>query len=186
MKNILFYLSLVFIFISCENATLSDINYVQYVNNPNNGLFDYDQEGKYKISLQYLPWQYVALQNYSKNLEYSQNEYYLLKIERKDGSQFPDKNMLNDNEYRLMMEYFAFDFNESIFLIEEKDTLRVNSFHFENNYGMTPYLSFLFSFPSSNKNRDKYVYLDSDFLSINETLLFIDRQSIIKIPELKK
>ena len=186
MTQRLLYIVVIIVFFSCQNEDLSDDEYVRYINSPKNGLFDQEEIGEYNLSIQYLPWQYIGLQNNSENTAYSVNQYYLLKLENKDGSQFPNKNMLSDEEYKLMIEYLSFDFDKSIYLLEENDTLSTNSFHFENSYGMTPHVSFLLSFPKSDKELDKKFCLESDYLSINKTVLAIKHESINKIPKLKR
>ena len=80
MTQRLLYIVVIIVFFSCQNEDLSDDEYVRYINNPVNELFDQEEIGEYNLSIQYLPWLYIGLQNNSENTEYSENQYYLLKL----------------------------------------------------------------------------------------------------------
>lgn len=149
-----------------ENASLSlePGEYVQWIQDPENGLKKEKTIDDMIFTLQYKPHEYiVCMEEREPQLqdslvkrkvgELSDMQYYDFKITLKKGEGELLKFKLNSpEEYNERINYFAFNMQKDIQLVEGNDTLPCSLFHFERAYDVTPSSVFMLGFPLSKNN----------------------------------
>lgn len=147
-----------------ESISLEPGEYVQWVQNPENGLRKEKTIDDLVFRAQYKPHEYIVCMEERepqlqdtlvkrKIAELSDMQYYDLKIELKKGEGELLKYKLSSaEEYDKRVNYFAFNMQNDIQLIEGNDTLPCSLFHFERAYDVTPSSIFILGFPISKNN----------------------------------
>jgi hypothetical protein len=173
-------------FSSMTRKKLTPLEYVVWVENPDNGLKVERSWDHYKLTLQYEPLEYVTLKDIGKlevtaaefnkkKKEFGNYQYYLLTIKDTLGNEELLKSDLNDkNEYYSRVEYFSFEMQKDLLLAEGTDTLNCLLHHFERIYGIAPYATFILAFEKTKHSDES-----------NKTLIYSDRALGIGIAKIK-
>lgn len=188
---------------SCSES-LSPSQYISWVNNPENGLVSNKSIGNFQFDLQYRPGPYLTLMELG-NTEFSDEEYkstlhhfddqyqFLLRIKLNNGNNnWLDSLADNFENKEEKIKYLSFFMQDDIKLIKNNDTVDCKLYHFERNYGISPYGTFLLEFPDSKKNKQEnnndgiLQILFDDFAFSDSTLIFkFFNKDINNIPTLK-
>ena len=157
--------------------------------------------GDFIFTLQYKPSDYILLkENNLATLDMNKWEkekkeiegliQLNLKIESKDSN----KEMLqigatSVQEYTERIQYFSYDAQKDIFLIDGKDTLPCILYHFERSYNLAPYSNLVLGFKSSKKfgedQQDKIISFDDQALRQGKINFIIKATNLKNIPSLK-
>lgn len=194
------YCFAIFLFISngCAKKALEPKGYIDWIENPSNGLRVSKTIGTYTFRLLYQPHDYMALRRLknqqvipdsikSINAQLGNLQYYILRVQAKNGEELMREGIRDDMEYYQRMEYFTGPMQDDVSLVDGKDTLACVLFHFERNYGLAPYNDFLLGFESGSNastNSDKTLLYDDDVLGTGPIHLTISGEDIKNIPTL--
>ncbi len=211
LNKIILTLSLLLIFV-VSSCTLNTTNYspreyVQWINDPDNGMISEFKSENYTYSLQYRPVPFlVLLEANSPELsfkmfdsisdEISGFQQFMLHVSSNDNTQnWQEKSLRNFEGPDQQIRYFSFSMQNDFKLIQGVDTINCSMFHFERDYGIRPYGTFLIGFECEVANKSvsntslngaslKIIYKDSSF--DNEEIEFnFSSNNINKIPTLK-
>jgi hypothetical protein len=132
--------------------------YVQWLQDVDNGIKKEKTIDDITFSIQYKPSEYIACIEEKKdqisdsilnekNEELSDMEYYDLTISLTEGQgELLKHDLTSVAEYDARVQYFAFDMQQDIKLIEDGDTIPCSLYHFERTYDVAPYSKFLLGF----------------------------------------
>jgi hypothetical protein len=166
-------------------------DYVEWMENTENGLVQDKIIGSYHFSVQYKPLEYITAKrmgdNSSKSTVQKDEEgmsdlqYYTLRIGKSNEDPLQG---LDPGTRDKLIDYFSFRMQSDIKLIEDVDTLDCVLFHFERNFGLTPYCTFVMGFVNTGKVTDKtFIYNDSE-LGTGTVKLHFKAKSFKAIPKL--
>lgn len=172
---------------------LSPRAYVAWVEDKNNGLKVEKTIEEFTYTLQYKPLEYVALMELKKDAvgglelnkkieEYDGLQYYTFRISTESRMELLKKNLKETNEYYGRIQYFSFDMQKDLKLIEGKDTLNCVLFHFERVYGLAPYATFVLGFPLTDGINDKTLFYDEQVFGSGKIYLTIQSKNCKKTP----
>lgn len=184
--------------VACQPAELPPEEYMNWVQDEANGLTVQYQTEHLSYLLQYKPKEAMLLQQRPQQLqdaeikrywdELGQTEYFTLKIK----SNHPGTDLLNWNLEEGVatsgsrIQYFSFAFQEDLTLTLGSDSLKCELFHFEQPFGLSPYLTFSLGFPMpENRPDDRVLHLVNRAFGSEEARITIPQQAIAKIPKLK-
>ncbi|MBC7412326.1 MAG: hypothetical protein H7331_07720 [Bacteroidia bacterium] len=149
------------------NTQLSPSEYVQWIQNSENGLKKEKKIDEISFSLQHKPTDYVICQEEqtntispqvlkSKRAELNDMEYYDFKIILANGEgELLKHNLESNDQYDKRVKYFAFEMQKDIAIVQNNDTIPCALFHFERAYDVSPFSTFLLGF-AKQKNDTKY------------------------------
>lgn len=193
-------------FSSNENKnkpTLSVEEYIRYVQNESNGLNVQKEIDGLKYLYQYKPLEYISAVELRKN-KISKNELKN-KIETIEELQYCNFRIISDekneflryrikfpDEYYSRIEYYSFEMQNDIHLIDGSDTLDCLLFHFERVYSIAPYVTFTCGFAkqynekssSSDFNNKTFVYEDKIF-NTGKIYLTVEAKALKNLPLLE-
>jgi hypothetical protein len=172
---------------------LTPREYISWMDDKKNGLKVEKMIGEFTYMFQYKPAEYVAIMDIKKDNikkpeldkkmeEYNAFQYYNFRISTEAGGELLKKNVVNENDYYGRIQYFSFDMQKDIKLIDNKDTLDCVLFHFERVFGLAPYATFLLGFPLKEKDCDKTLYYDDKIFGAGRMYLTIKSKNIKNIP----
>jgi len=200
VKHILYFyfICLIFFVCSCEHQELKPLDYVQYIENPKNGLHPTIEKIPFVFSLQYKPLDYVALEELRQpNVTYNQlkeekksfgnMQYFTLRISTTDSTNDVLKTGTSSKEdYSKRQNYFDFNIQRDLKLIEYGDTLPCRLCHCIRSYGLAPYSDFVLAFDGQLKDDGdiKFIYEDK-MLKTGLVTFVITQNSITNIPKIK-
>lgn len=182
---------------------LNPQEYVNWVEDKNNGLIVSKKMGDFTFSAFYKPTNYLALVELGKDSinkkqmtkkleEYEGLQYFTYRIESDNKiTELLRVGMKSNDDYYSRIEYFSFKMQEDLKLIEDKDTLDCVLFHYERVYGLAPYASFVVGFPlskeSNNKgvnNYDKIISYTDKVFGTGKINMTVKNENIKSIPNL--
>ncbi len=183
-----------FSILGCSKEKLDPLNYRIWVKNEENGLNRAKKVGDYTIRVQYKPIDFVILSELgskgkydSKTIEAKKEDlkgmqYYDLYLGNVGGdfikSQSSSEKDLYDRIY-----YYSFSFANDIKLIDGKDTLNCDLFHFEKDYDLGKEKRFLLGFENLSENEnDKIIYIDSKAIGLAIIKIQIKNKDIKNTP----
>lgn len=196
-KHTVFLLLIAGLFTTCQKNVVSLENYVEWIKNPANGLNKTKQVNDIKFNLQYKPAEYLVLLENKGDIDLDQIKkeisgfegfhYFTFTIKKDDWNQELLKyNIQSQDEYMARVNYFAFEAQKDLMLVEGRDTSACTIFHFERNYGIAPDLRLLLGFKDKSPtvlNDFKLIFYDRVFqagiIKIN-----IDQNSLQSIPKI--
>lgn len=215
MKNIILFLILVVI-VSCEEYSLNNnsdsyfndvkqnsktslqvYDYINWIENTENGLNISKDINGYIFRLQYKPYSYIALLEkgqeindndlctYGKNL--SGLQYYTFSIRVKDIDVSPIEYLQYPED--ALVKYFSFDMERDLYLVEGKDTFSCVLFNFERTYGVNPWHNFVLGFETNEedsisfKNNKTFIFKDKIF-DVGLLKMSIKKEELNNIPDL--
>jgi len=187
-----------------EKPALTVEKFKDWVQDPRHGLFIKKEVGDIEYSLQYRPYEYIALQELSeKSITRSLIDSIILEI---DGLLYfslviGDKTPKTGLEgfygtaagYRERIEYYSFHMQRDIRLFICDDTVVCALYHLERLYNTAPYNTILLGFPkketikSSGKDRpdcDMTISIDDRFMHSGEVRITVKKEDVQEIPHL--
>jgi hypothetical protein len=138
--------------------------YLQWVEQPKNGLRVQKTIEDYEYDAQYKPVEYIllkenrhltqdALVKQKKALEAL--DYFTLRLSNISSKDFLKGNVSNKYSYQEILNYYAYEMQKDIQLIEGSDTIKCALYHFERNYGLAPFRSFVLGFERISRQSDE-------------------------------
>lgn len=191
---------IVFIFIAslgCGKQHLTAEEYVQWVNNQENGIHTVKQIGNIKIDVLYTPLEYIIIKEArgkkidsvlykERKSELAGMDFFTLrlsdiKLDLVDDPSFSQQE-INERLY-----YFSYAFQNDIALETNGKLLPCQIFHFERSYDLTPVKTFMVGFerePSSSM-LDRTLVLEAKKLGIGKVKIFLESKKLEQIPLLQ-
>lgn len=148
-----------------DRTELSANEYISWVRDPEHGLHIRKEISRYRFDLQYKPYEYEALLSLRNQAPQKQElqekisrlrdmQYYTFSISTKDGQGELLKSGLTDqNQYYARVEYFSFNMQQDIQLIDGLDTLHCEMYHYERAYDASPVARFILAFPLGRQEK---------------------------------
>jgi hypothetical protein len=177
---------------------LRPADYVAWVREPENGLVKEKEVGEMKFAMLFKPVDYMICQEERKNeiqaLAYQEKladlgdlEYYDLKIELKNGQEELLKhNLASPQQYTKRVEYYSFEMQKDIVLMNGSDSIPCAMLHFERAYDISPYATFLLAFPKQKSTNENRTIIFRDRVFEKGTLKFqFNKKDLNLIPKLK-
>lgn len=170
-------------------------DYVSWVENLQNGLRVEKTIEDFTYTLQYKPLEYIALMELKKNSittdelkkttdNYSELQYLTFRISTTGSGELLKKKLKNNEEYYHRIQYYSFEMQRDLKLIEGKDTLDCLLFHFERVYGLAPYATFVLGFPKSGNTNNKTLLYDEKVFGTGKIYLTVQSKNYQKTPSL--
>jgi hypothetical protein len=180
---------------------LQPVEYVSWIENPENGMKQEKVIGDLSFTVQYKPLEFIALKTLGPSAanektvqearkEYEGMQYYTLTINNNAGVSDLLKYEVSDmQEYQQRVSYFSFDMQRDLLLVEGEDSLRCRLFHYERVYGLAPYATFLLGFDlpakKSQEVRDKLLVYRERVFETGMLKFRIKAENLNNVPELK-
>lgn len=198
----------VFSFLSSKEK-LPPQEYMSWVEDSENGLVKSNTIEECVYSVFYKPLPYVVLKDwpdtaltqsaFDKQLdEYKGLQYYSFIIESKNvangNQELLRYNLKSTDDYFARIEYYSFQVQNDIKLVEGKDTLVCRMSHFERAYGLQPKIKIVVAFDrrkddlvkkEEHYNNDKVILFYDKVFGAGIVKLKIDKETLKNIPELK-
>ncbi|MGZ3884392.1 MAG: hypothetical protein ACXVP0_11730 [Bacteroidia bacterium] len=106
--------------------------------------------------------------------EYGRYEYYTLEIGIEHfNSEIMKYNLQSAEDYEERVNYYAFQFQNDLSLVVDKDTLPCLSYHFERNYGIAPNARFLLAFNKCDESKKRTFVCNEKYLGNSTVKLAI-------------
>ncbi|MGB0176197.1 MAG: hypothetical protein ACPF9D_03465 [Owenweeksia sp.] len=196
MKKILTFILSMPILVACTK-TLAVSDYVAWCSNPDSGLISKKESGPFRFEMEYRPQELVALQNVNGNIAdevafkeeleaLSGFQFFNFKIAGEGNADFLRTGIGDQNEYYQRIAYFSSFAQSDFSLVDGKDTLSCSMYHFERNYGISPYQTILLGFENNKASSgDKTLIYEDQILGIPSIQMEISAKAIKQIPNLK-
>jgi len=172
---------------------------IRWVQNPENGLRKEKIIDDLVFHAQYKPHEYIVCLEERKSEiadsvlakkvnELSDMQYFDLKIVLKnEQGELLKHNLNSQDQYDKRVNYFSFNMQQDIQLVEGNDTIPCSLFHFERAYDVTPFSTFLLGFEkssSSNQHDKTLIVYDKTF---NKGLIkfTFKKEELQKLPKIK-
>lgn len=196
---ILFFLAINFAFtVACSKpSTLNAKEYVAWIENPDNGVCITKKINDFEFAILYKPVDYiVAMESKNKNISKDSilkrknslkgYQYYTFRIRSFKDNEFFRTGMTSENEYYERLEYFVSNAQNDITLVEGKDTIPCAVYHFERNYGISPYNNIVLSFEEKDSlnTADKVFIYEDKVLGLGKIAIKIKANELSELPKL--
>jgi hypothetical protein len=183
---------------SCNKNELSGNDYIKHIDNESNNLKQTKSIEDLTYQLQYLPTEYLLLNEYKTfdlseklvNAKLKENDslmYFKLRILGKNEiGEVLNYKTESSSDYYSRIEFLSYGFEENIILISGVDTLIPAIYHFERTYGVVPYLDFLFAFGTGKRKHKELSVVIDDKIFRNGLIKFnYSENTLNSIPKLK-
>ncbi len=89
-------------------------------------------------------------------------------------------------DYQNLVQYFSYDLQNDIQLVQSTDTIKCGLFHFESTYDVAPFNNFLTRFDTTKAYEDdiEFIY-DDKLFGIGPVKFTIQKKDLEKITNLK-
>jgi hypothetical protein len=186
------------LFTGCaQRDVLEAHDYLKWFEQPDNGATASKEIGDFEFSILYKPVDYIlALESRGRVLPEEQLkkrkqelegfQYYTFRIKSNKDQEFFRTGMQAENDYYVRLEYFISMAQDDICLVEGSDTLVCAVYHFERNYGVSPYSHIVLSFPEpdSLNSRDKVFIYNDKVLGTGKVIMKISADQLTDLPTL--
>ncbi|MEL6639006.1 MAG: hypothetical protein AAFW73_14645 [Bacteroidota bacterium] len=171
--------------------------YVEWVENPRNGLRVEKTIAPLRFDIQYQPVEYLVAQEErretlpadlltDRRAEYGDElDYYRCRIAPAAGRQNVLMQSARDEaEYYELIDYFSYAAKEDFYLLHGADTARCVLYQFVRNYELAPHLELALAFERKGKGDRTFVF-DDQLLRVGVVKAEIEQQKINQLPQLK-
>lgn len=146
-----------------KNESLPVIDYLKWMQDPQNGFHKIKAMDELEFSIQYKTPEYMICneerkEELSDTLVKRRSEnfeellYFDLKIRlTKDEGELLKHNLASKADYEKRTKYYAFEMQQDIQLVDGKDTLPCVIYHFERTYDVAPFCTLLLGFSKNEK-----------------------------------
>ena len=172
--------------------------FVSWVRDPENGFLRTKQIDEFEFSVQYKPYEYITcLEERKENIE---AEIVKNKTEELKGMTYFDLiisaggnngellkyKLPKNSDYPNRIDYYSFNFQKDIFLVQNNDTIPCSMFHFERTFDIAPYAKFLLAFPvTDSKSKEATVLFYDKIFDKGMIKISFDKQALSKVPKLE-
>ncbi|AFC23411.1 hypothetical protein [Saprospira grandis] len=188
---------------SCTTKEIDAKDYLDYIDDPDNGLRKTKVVAGLELDLAYRPSDALILLKTNSEEEflnldldkersaYKDLQYYYLRLRvrdrEKEGTTLLNWQVYDQAASKRRLQYLSFDMAEDILLIDGGDSLKPSLYQFERSYNMSKYGGFLLAFKTNenSKKADKTFVLDSEEFQIAPIKLFFSGEQIKNTPKIK-
>lgn len=178
-----------------KQEVLSPLEYVNWIDNPENKLTKQKEIGDFTFHLTHQPHAYMAFRKLRTQQateqevlttcqDYGEMEYYALKLESMVQAE-PIHLASPDMDYEAKVRYFSSDFQNDIQMINGDDTLNCSLFHYERYYGLTPYDIATFAFDNVDKTKARQIIVRDELFSTGPLKFYFKKSEFKKIPQIR-
>lgn len=174
LKSILAIIPACLLLGACQPDELPPSDYVSWVKSTDNGLHKTKSFDDLQLSLQYKPAPLIAFQE-ARSYELTKEEI-AAKCERKKGMQYFNfsieltngngdvlaHRVNSDTEYQQRVNYYSFEMQQDLFLVQDGDTLPCKLFQFARNYSLAPRLDFAVAFDEGKSQKADQQFIWND------------------------
>jgi hypothetical protein len=181
---------------SCRKAQLTQDEYIRYISDPENGLVLEKKIQDYKITLSYLPVEYMALkelkilnepiENYTLIKDkYKDHNYFNLRIENLTGSNSPVRKDASDYpEYAQKLDYLTFFGQNDMKMVVNSDTIDCVLYNFENNFQLLPFNDIQMAFRNTQiPDTDLEIIWNDVVTGVGRVKFTLNKKNLNNIPE---
>jgi hypothetical protein len=160
-----------FIWAACGQSTLGPEQYLQYVEDTNNGfVVEKELSGLHYVAM-FKPAAYAALKDLTRKIpadevdkamfdtalvEYQGLQYYTIKMGAKEsGKDVLLYSLSSEQEYYQRINYYSALAQQDIYLVQQNDTFPCALYHYERTYGVSPYNNILLGFNTGDSTENK-------------------------------
>jgi len=187
-------------YIPANDSDLMNVQeYVQWIQDVRHGFRKELNAGEFTFSAQFKPYEYiVCLEEHTSEIpdtlikrkveELNGMQYYDLRIRLNgSGGELLKHNSSSDQQYSDRVNYFSFEMQKDIHLVEGTDTLACQLYHFERTFDVSPTSTILLGFPiSTQTNSEVKTLVVYDRTFNNGLLKFTFSKKVLKnLPKLK-
>lgn len=188
-KSLLYIYSIIILLTSCS-SDLSKQEYVNWVQDPDNGLIIRKEIGDFAFELFYKPISFQVLQAWedlSSLDEYKDTQHYTFKIESLKGLDVLKDGALDDMEYNNRLFYLSDYIQKDFRLIEAGDTLPCLFAHYERSYGLAPFAKVTLAFPATPESEklEKVIQFNDPVFGAGKMNFNYSKSVLENIPNLK-
>lgn len=184
---------------SCGKESMLPSDYVEWVNNIDNGLLKEKTISPLNVELLYKPIPYIISNEKRSNKipkkEYEARvnklkglQYYTLKLSIVGGeTDVTNFEVSEISQQQDRLSYLSFAMKNDIRLIEEGDTLPCVLYHFERSYDVVPSRTFVLAFDQrpEYKKSNKTLVLDLSYFKTGPIKINFKTSDLERIPNLK-
>lgn len=184
--------------IACTKpAALNVKEYTRWIEQSENGMHTSKKVDDFEFALLYKPVDYLlAMDLKSRQLSKADiqkkkeslkgYQYYTFRIRSTKDNEFFRTGITDENQYYERLEYFVSNAQNDIMLVEGTDTIPCAVYHFERNYGVSPYNNIVLSFEErdSTHSKDKVFIYDDKVLGLGKIAIGIQTSDIKDLPKL--
>lgn len=184
---------LIFFCISCSSVpdelTLSE--YIEYINDPNNGLIVSQEINEMKFTSSFQPpilINELIKKRGLQSVDVSSDLSFKVKIEMIDKSDVIKKDVSQSGQYFYRLQYLNTEMQKDFKIISNNDSLPCKLLNYEYFEGITPYLIVNISMPKPNKNNNESIVLIyNDKLWDKGLMKFtFNKEKLFTLPRIKK
>jgi hypothetical protein len=177
---------------SCTKKKLNKKDYLQYIENEDNGLRASRIMGDVKYTLQYKPIDYVLLKENNSNAQQTAvdlkgMQYYTLSYSLvKNDKDILRYDLSEENEYYQRVNYFSYGLQNDLYLVDGSDTLLCKLFNYVRSYGLSPRVDVVIGFNTTPKKaiEEKQLVLEDKMFNGGIIKLKVTKKDLENIPEL--
>lgn len=186
MRNACIFL----ILILCGCSKVTPQEFVDYVNNPENGFVKEQKSDRYSFKIQYLPPDYIALQFLLPGIE---TDFEKVKDQADSTLNFKLTICSEDSvptdikseAYKQKVHFLNTDFIQSCVLITDKDTLLPIIHHYETNPNIKPCENVMFAFENTKDLHPEKIILIAPLYSKKPLEFDVKKIKRLTIPKIK-
>jgi len=150
-STIICIISLLVFLTSCKNE-LSPKDFIQFVNNPENGLVKTWEQGGVLLSCQFTPATYIVLKQHqpediattditSEVKTSEEMTQFKIKFSKKNSSNFLKTNQTTEEEFNLKTMYLSYDIRQDFKIVVDKDTSYCAMHHMKQFYFLSQFMN---------------------------------------------
>lgn len=161
--------------------------YLEWVRDPENGLYREEEIDGLTFSVFYKPLDYVILQELASSgvaidsfasykKQYEGLQYFTLTIKSSQDADLLKHAITSERNYYQRIDYCSFRMQNDLQLVQGSDTLACKLFHYERTYQVAPYTNFILAFEDNSTPNTSLVH--------DKTLVFHDQafgRGIVKL-----
>ena len=174
---------------SCKKKELNQTDYLQYIEDNNNGLNIYKTMGDVRYTLQYKPLEYIIIKENAVDIKKRTTElegmqYYTLSYSLENSKEDILQHGLNDKtEYYERVNYLSFGLQNDIYLENGNDKLQCILFNYVRSYGLTAIADFVLAFEKNKSTiSERTLVIEDKVFGGGIIKLKIEKNDIENIP----
>jgi len=181
-----------------DNKTLSPKEYLNWIENPENGFIQEKTINEFTYLALFKPKSYLSLIDLG-NIEVIDKKKFIATTESYTGMDYftfkitcnqTNEELLryksgSQEEYFNRLEYFSFKAQNDFYILNGKDTSKCELLHFERSFGLAPILTFVLGFPEvKNKMEDKTLVFEDKIFKNGTVKLMFPKEMLDKEPSI--
>ena len=180
----------------CRAKWLSEADMKKYPNDPANGLMQRVEKGEFLLEMCYRPKDLIVSQDLDDPKDITRRketlqrldsmDYFVLRLSR-DGHEIETDFATDDERFNEVINYLSFYISRDIFMVHEKDTIRLADLGYARTFGSDRATSLLAVFKSNLKSKkgNTSIYFDDAMLGTGLSEFEFKIKDIKDIPQLK-